>query len=143
MVLDELEAQREEMDETELVRYAALPEDFQSLQEDHPAALESKSKREAGSRLNLWRAYVQDIEASNTGAWQYRTEVRQRVMLARLLDLMRDHSDLDDLRKAISALDRRLRPRFEAGDFVWDERLTPIYPYSRYWFLYGKPKTGE
>jgi hypothetical protein len=140
LTLDELEAQRDEMEASEQKRYSSLKEEFNSLQVERAVALETKTAREAGARLNLWRAYVQDIEASDSGEWGYRTEVRQRVMLARLMNLIRAHAEFDELRDAILGLDRRLRPRFDPGDFVWDEKLIPIYPRARFWFLYGQPK---
>lgn len=143
LLLDELEAQRGDMDGLGLKRYSGLQAELRALQAERSVALESKCIKEAASRLNLWRAYVQDIEASNIGEWQYRTEVRQRVMLARLMDLVHAPPELGPLKDAISSLDRRLRPRFATGDFVWDENLMPIYPRTSFWYLYGKPKRKE
>ena len=40
-------------------------------------------------------------------------------------------------------LDGRLRPRWEAGEFVWPDGLQDAYPRSDYWWLYGAPRAGS
>jgi hypothetical protein len=140
LVLDELRAQEAEMDADQRHRWRGLLERFESTRRARQVAMETKSAAEANSRLNLWRAYIHDIETSEAGEWGYRNEVRQRVMLARLLDLQGDDGDVPRIQAALADLDRRLRARFSKGEFVWDERLQAVYSPERFWYLYGRPR---
>lgn len=140
LVLDELAAAESEMRGHQRRRQGELVARFEAAQQERRVAIETKAAAEANSRLNLWRAYLQDLEHSEAGEWSYRNDVRQRVMLARLMDLLGGDPDLPELRSSLSRLDRRLRARFSAGDFVWDKRLRRVYPQEPYWYLYGKPR---
>jgi hypothetical protein len=141
LVMDELAAAENDMHADQRQREQELIALFDSTEQERQVALKTKCTAEASSRLNLWRAYIQDVERSEAGEWGYRNEVRQRVMLARLMDLPGEHPDLQDIRTALSGLDGRLRARFSSGEFVWDDRLQQIYPKGRFWFLYGKPRS--
>ncbi len=140
LVLDELKAHQGGMDADQRRCMRGLLERFESTRQARQVAMETKSAAEADSRLNLWRAYIQDLEASETGEWGYRNEVRQRVMLARLLDLPGEGAEPARIQGALSDLDRRLRSRFSEGGFIWDERLRAVYPRERFWYLYGGPR---
>jgi hypothetical protein len=45
----------------------------------------------------------------------------------------------DDLRIRLNEVDRGIRAHATQAEFVWDERLRPIFPAERYWYLYRRP----
>jgi hypothetical protein len=105
--------------------------------------LERKAAQELRSRLNLWRAYLFDIEERVDTTENYPHEVRNRVMFEHLADLSIRQPDtklqVDEMRN----LDTRLRSFFAPGEFVWDARLEGIYPQNTFWFLYGLPRPRD
>jgi hypothetical protein len=84
-----------------------------------------------------------DLEEAPRAAELYPQEVRQRAMAARLEAAAADLADAAASRRALREADSRLRRRFNPGPFVWDRRLSRIYPASEFWFLYGMPRSGE
>jgi hypothetical protein len=63
-------------------------------------------------------------------------------MAARLEDTSADLPEAAPTRRALGELDSRLRRRFDHGPFAWDRRLARLYPASRFWYLYGTPRSG-
>ncbi len=94
---------------------------------------------ELKQRLNLWRAYIQDLQETPAAATSYTTDVRHRVLLTRLRPFISDEKALDDLRARLDPLDGRLRGFFRRGTFIWHRRFRHLYHEREYWFLYGKP----
>lgn len=98
------------------------------------AAWEKKAAQELGTRLTLWRNYLDDCREEEALLGNYPREVRWRVMLALLsAELPQDSAELN-------ALDLRLRAKFRTGAFIWDEQLANQFPQDDFWFLYGKLK---
>jgi hypothetical protein len=108
-----------------------------------PAALERKALRELPQRLNLWRAYLTDLAENPREARSFSTDVRNRVLLSRLLPVLSDRSETETWEQRAAALDAALRPIWHPGAFVWDDYLTPAYPREEYWFLYGGPAAAS
>jgi len=99
-----------------------------------------KIATEARSHLNLWHSFLMDLaESPHSAADRYPQDVRERVLLS-LLATQPESTLLDAAhRRAVAELDRELRLRFREGEFVWDSRLTSVFPRSDFWFLYGQP----
>jgi hypothetical protein len=140
LTMDQLQAVQREMTPAQASDHRRLVMFVDQLRFKHAVALESKAVREAGSRLNLWRAFVLDLEETPRRAGNYEYEVRHRVMLARLEEFAGDHIDFREKRAAAEAVDRRLRAMFVDDAFRWDARLETIYPREVYWYLYGHPR---
>jgi hypothetical protein len=103
----------------------------------------AKVAAEAHARLNLWRAYLQDLADSPARqAELYAGEVRQRAMLQVLMTAAEGTGFPEAARGEIEALDALLRRSFGAGSFVWAQRLAPAFPPREYWFLYGWPQNS-
>jgi hypothetical protein len=100
-------------------------------------AIERKATAEFSHRLNLWRAYLQDLEEKPHEAAAYAVEVRHRVILNRLLPILRDEVGVEA--KRLEQADEQLRLRFHPGGFVWPPDLEQTYPQVSFWYLYGKP----
>jgi hypothetical protein len=93
-----------------------------------------------GARLNLWKAYIADLEERKGQQANYDQEVTQRVRLALLRERIGDAAASDELINLIQTIDIRGLALTIPSEFVWDTRLEPIYPADKYIFLYRKPK---
>jgi hypothetical protein len=103
----------------------------------HPAAIEAKAEAEIPYRLNLWRAYLQDLTEKPTEIAAYTSEVRHRVILDRLLQIRGGEAGAKAMQMAQT--DEQLRLWFRAGSFVWSSELKRAYPEGPFWYLYGGP----
>jgi hypothetical protein len=91
--------------------------------------------------LSVWRSYLQDMRDGRTDPTDYIQEVKQRVILSRLLEQTRSSPDVNTTTSVLDGLDRDLRSMFVYGEFVWDARLKRVYPEEDFWFLYGELRT--
>jgi hypothetical protein len=140
LTFDQLRAVKNEMNSAQDASHDRLMMRMDLLRTKHAVAMETKAGREGASRLNLWRAFVTDLEESPGRAGNYAYEVRHRVMLARLAELAPASADLMDALEKAQAVDRRLRRIFERNVFIWDQSLEETYPPGHYWYLYGHPR---
>lgn len=140
LVLDRVEALTPKAAEVSANTIEHLRSTFTRLQHERPANLEKKALAEWRQRLNLWRAYLSDLLSAESAAGAYAVEVRQRVLLTRLLSLVLDTSEQERMRGQLKDQDSRLRRRFQDGPFIWDPALLDAYPPGEYWFLYGQPQ---
>ncbi|HEY71544.1 MAG TPA: hypothetical protein G4O08_13285 [Anaerolineae bacterium] len=140
LTLDQLEAVQGEISTAQVADLRRQNMRMDQLRFKHAVALENKAAREAGSRLNLWRAYIGDLEEMPGRAGNYAYEVRHRVMLTRLETFGAEHVDFLKAVSAAKSVDRRLRRVFKQEAFIWDERLQQTYPPQQYWYLYGQPR---
>lgn len=136
---DELRVQAENMEADQIERYTELDGRWQEIRAQRSANLEQKALREISQRLNLWKAYLQELFESSQAAHSYPNDVRQRALLKRLQSFVSDEDELQSLRRQLQSLDGKLRRVFRSGSFVWHPRLVPLYSEREYWFLYGEP----
>lgn len=111
---------------------------WETLHASHAAAIEGKAVGELPHRLNLWRAYLQDLAEKPTEAAAYPTEVRHRVIISRLLEELGDARG-EAARGQVRRLDQDLRHRAESAPFIWAPALARVYPPESYGFLYLRP----
>jgi hypothetical protein len=103
-----------------------------------------KATNEAGARLRSMEAFFAECEdAPETCAANYLPEALRRTVIQELVDGL-NTANLPDsgLDKSLKNVDAQLRRFVESSSFLWDERLRPVYPQSRYWWLYERP-TGK
>lgn len=112
---------------------------WETIRSRRPVAIEDKALAELSPRLHAWGAYLQDLGATPAEAVRYPVEVRQRVILSRLLGLLAAREAAQPGRGRVQAADAALRRRFEPGPFVWEAILQEVYPPTDFWFLYGRP----
>jgi len=143
LTLDELEASESDLAPALAARLRSLRSRVEALRSKWAAAIQRKAAQELKSRVNLWRAYLTDLEESPRAAELFPQEARQRVMAARLEAASGDLPEGASSRRALQEVDSRLRQRFNPGAFIWDRRLARVYPASEFWFLYGTPGGGE
>lgn len=141
LTLDELKALEGELAPELAARLESLRGAMEEQRKEWRSSLARKAAKELHSRVNLWRAYLGDLEEGAKAVELYPQEVRQRVMAGRLEEEAAPAEAAEVLR-ALDELDSRLRRRFNPGPFLWDRRLAAVYPASGFWFLYGAPRAS-
>jgi hypothetical protein len=137
LTLDELQAQRDDMSPEQAARFTRVEVEMQRSKSKWTVAMERRATREMHNRLNLWRAYIADIEARSETGENYRYEVRQRVIFARLQEIAQKEPETQNFLDEMGQLDKRLRGVFIRDEFIWDPQLQPVYPRGQFWYLYG------
>ena len=140
---DESLVQAAEMNPEQKVRHAKLLHLWDRVLYTWRSALGRKSEQEMGMRLNLWRAYLSDLDEGSASHFDYHREVRNRVQFTRLQHLATGSSKTLQMVKTIRTLDARLLDLTISGEFIWDERLREIYPEENFGFLYRQPRTNS
>jgi hypothetical protein len=140
LALDALTASAEDLSPERRADWERARRRWESELVSHRAAVASKAAAELRQRVHVWRAYVQDIlEKGNESARHYSSEVRHRVILARLTEVSGRQLE-SSLDRHLAEADGALRSRFTTGAFVWEAALSRLYPPSAFWFLYGRPE---
>jgi hypothetical protein len=140
MTQDESLAQETEMNSDQKARLANLQSQWKRILNKWRSALGRKSEREMGMRLNLWRAYLSDLEEGSASHFDYHRETRNRVQFTRLRTLTASNSKTLKLEKTMRSLDARLLNLTIASKFIWDARLRETYPEREFGFLYRQPR---
>ncbi len=143
MTEDESLAQEAEMSPDQKVRHANLQHQWELTLHKWRSAVGRKSEREMGMRLNLWRAYLSDLEEGSASHFDYHREVRNRVQFARLQTIAIGSSETLKMGKTIRSLDARLLNLTIPSEFIWDDRLREIYPEGNFGFLYRQPRENS
>jgi hypothetical protein len=140
LILDELSAQNPEMTPKEAMRYDKLIRKVEGIHGQWRVAVENKAGQELKARLNMWRAYLQDLEEKHEWIENYSREVRTRVMLHHLMAIIGSKPELETEYKMINNLDKRIWDFVIPGKFIWDDLLQPIYPKEKFPYLYTRPR---
>ena len=143
MTRDESQAQEAEMNSDQKARHAKLQRQWNEVLNKWRSALGRKSEREMGMRLNLWRAYLSDLEEGSASNFDYHREARNRVQFTRLRTLTASNSKTLKMEKTIRSLDARLLNLTIASEFIWDDRLREIYLEGDFGFLYRQPRENN
>ena len=143
LTLNELKVQEKDMSPSQRADHDRLFLQMERVRVKWAVGLERKAAQELRSRLNLWRAYLYDIEERVDTAENYPYEVRHRVMFEQLADLSIRQPETKPRVNEMRSLDLRLKSIFAPGAFVWDARLEDIYPRSPFWYLYGLPRSRD
>ena len=141
--IDELTAQEAELTSNQAAAWLQIQSLFAHNQVRWEVGIERKAVRELNCRLNLWRAYLMDLEEKKEGPDNYAHEARQRVMFQRLLDPASKHPEVALLNVSMLSLDSKLKAFFITGSFIWDKRLESVYPPTDFWYLYGTPRPSR
>ncbi len=140
---DELIAQKTNMDSEQAAEYSRLRLKRQGIFRKWKSAIQRKSLQELGMRRNLWRALVEEIEEKKRQKFDYKQDVRNRVMFQRLQDLVDPSMVDEDLIQGMQSIDTRYISQSQRAEFVWDPELKPLYGEDDYWFLYRIPRERQ
>jgi hypothetical protein len=141
LTLDQLAAQEARMSTDQAMIYQKILLKKATLCRKWAVAIELKSTHEMRTRLNLWGAYLTELEDRTEPSDYFANEVRNRVIFQRLTEYAAQQPDSETLKEDMTHLDSRLRLFFVPGVFIWDQHLQDLYPSTSYWFLYGLPRT--
>jgi hypothetical protein len=141
LTLDELRAAEAQAATAVRPSIQSVEREFDRIHQKWRVAVENKALAEAPQRLSIWRAYLEDLNDGRGDPAGYSQEVRQRVILTRLLQTARGSSKRDETLGRVGDCDAILRGLFVPREFVWDPRLRPVYPEKDFWFLYGEIRT--
>ncbi|HLC03105.1 MAG TPA: hypothetical protein VJK02_08720 [Anaerolineales bacterium] len=141
LALAELRAAEADVDPAGRDAGQAVKREFDRIRQKWAVALEHKALSESSQRLSIWRAYLQDLSDARADPADYPREVRQRVVLARLLEVARQSPDSRTAIGSLAEWDSILRGLLIPGGFIWDARLKDVYPEEDFWFLYGTIRT--
>lgn len=137
LTLDELRASEADLDPAGRAAGQVVEREFDRIRQKWAVSIEQKALLESSQRLSIWRSYLQDLTDARAEPADYIHEVRQRVVLAHLLELARRNPDGRATLGSLAEWDRVLRSLLVPGDFIWDARMKIVYPDRDFWFLYG------
>lgn len=102
---------------------------------------EKKLKQEVPSRLKVMRGFFADCnESPRDCAPAYPVEALRRTVVQEILLALDEFGyDPSELTARAQPTDTALRRVLRAGDFIWSQRLTAVYPRETFWWLYGSP----
>ncbi len=137
---DQLDAVRQTLAAGSKARLRALELEWESATVKWKSAISQKASAEISSRLNLWNAYLTDLNDGHGDKFDFQREVRNRVIIERLIPHILEP---DAWQVDLQASDGLLRSLVTPGEFVWPEELQSEYPRAQYWFLYRTPRKPE
>jgi hypothetical protein len=119
----------------------AAQSQFDEVRKEWAVAYEGKIQRELKVRISaLDQFFIECADNLRGCADEYPSMIEKRVMAELLHDeAIALKSASPGLTGGLTALDNKIHRYFEKGNFVWDSRLEPAYPPTKYWFLYGRP----
>ncbi|TFH37597.1 MAG: hypothetical protein E4G99_02215 [Anaerolineales bacterium] len=136
--LDQLDALRQTWDAQKESQFLEIEMQWEQSQAKWKSAIERKAEHEISSRMNLWRAYLEDLEEGQGAMFDYGRELRNRVMIERLftLGVAREPWEAE-----LQRLDRLLQSLVIPSEYIWPQSTQYHYPQVPYWFLYSRPRS--
>jgi len=99
----------------------------------------ARLEREIKARLDSLRWFLDDCLADRQRCHvEFPFEMRNRQRIEEALKAM-SYRLPAELQRSLQQIDERIRLLTVASPFVWDERLRPLFPAERYWYLYLRP----
>ena len=139
-----LEGSKEELEPEQYKRMKAARSLVEEAMAEWKAHAGQKMARELEARLNSWREYANDCQERRQSCLSgYPNGAEKRTIAELLIDKASGFADVSEFRERVEALDAGFRPFFAPGEFIWDMRLTAVFPLERFWWLYGGPEIKE
>ena len=94
-------------------------------------------EREIRARIGSLKWFLDDAAGDPRRLRQeYPYEIRNRQRIAVMLDELGSDASPEIL-AVVAQMDQRLRLAPKPAGFLWDDKLAPLYPAEKFWFLYG------
>ena len=96
-------------------------------------------QREVKARLDSLNWFLDECSSDPARCrGEYPFEIRNRQRIDAIVGEL--GTDLPpELKNQISRIDERIRMVVRPGNFAWDARLEPVFPRTRFWYLYVSP----
>jgi hypothetical protein len=96
-------------------------------------------QREIKARLDSLNWFLDECSSDPARCrGEYPFEIRNRQRIDAIVSEL--GTDLPaELKTQISRIDERIRMIVRPGNFAWDTRLEPVFPRTRFWYLYVSP----
>lgn len=99
----------------------------------------NRLRREIKTRLDSLKWFLDDCGADRQRCHvDFPFEMRNRQRIEEALKEI-DYQLDDELQKLLNQVDSRIRLVAAAAPFLWDDRLRPLFPPDKYWYLYLRP----
>ena len=99
-------------------------------------------EREVQSRLKAMGEFFRDCrESIKLCSGAYLVEAMRRTIIQELMIALDEQGvESGNLKFKLQHTDNELRSWVTAGEFLWSDRLLPLYPQESFWWLYGRPE---
>jgi hypothetical protein len=96
-------------------------------------------QREIKARLDSLRWFLDDCASDRQRCHvEFPFEMRNRQRIEEALKEL-DYQLDGELKKQLQRIDERIRLAAVGAPFLWEERLKPLFPAEKYWYLYMRP----
>ncbi len=137
--LGRLQGERDALSEDEQARLDQVQTRADEIAYSLQSRFNQRLNQELKSRMDSIRYFLNECgEASGRCREEYPFEMRNRQRITEILRLLGDDAD-PELLKSLEAVDQRILRISKESPFVWDERLSSVYPQPKYWYLYRRP----
>lgn len=137
--LNRLLALRADLSKDEKTHVDNAVAQFETVQHELQSRYRSLLQREIAARLDALTWFLDECQNDRDRCRsEFPFEVRNRQRIQELLHALDDEMP-GELTSRIDTVDARIRQMTEKADFVWQDRLQPIYPEDPYWYLYVLP----
>lgn len=145
MRLRRLHEQSNQMSDAQRATLERISYEHERVRNEWTLHYNNKLVQEANSRLKLLNQYFHDCqEDPRTCANAYLPEALRRTIVQEIADTLEQQNMASaELDNAIRNADSGLRRYTVPSDFIWSQELQPLYPKSRFWWLYAKPQVRE
>jgi hypothetical protein len=142
MRLRRLHVLEDHMTDAQRATLDSITHEHERVRKEWTLHYNNKLVQEATSRLKQIVQYFQDCrEDPRTCANAYLPEALRRTIVPEIADALEQHDvPSAELDNTIHIADSGLRRYAMPCDFIWAEELQPVYPKSRFWWLYAKPQ---
>ncbi|RMH01447.1 MAG: hypothetical protein D6706_01775 [Chloroflexi bacterium] len=107
--------------------------------------LEQKAHHELDARIRQWSEYLKDLAQGESAHSNYPVAVEARAMIEAIIDQLQmpPYRLEPTVPERVTMLDKSLKSRWQKGTFVWPAEWESAYPAAKYWWLYGRPRSGQ
>ncbi len=134
-----LQGERDRLTPEEQARLDALQQQVDSVIYSLRHRFHERLQREMKARLDSLRWFLDECREDRARCRaEFPFEMRNRQRIEEILKQLGDQVP-QELTEALRAVDQRIRQYAQPSDFIWDERLKPIFTPHPYWYLYVRP----
>ncbi len=134
-----LSAERDRMIPEQQARFDAARSTAEKTIYSLRTRFHQRLQREVKARLDSLTWFLDECASDPARCrGEYPFEIRNRQRIDAILSEL--GTDLSpDLKSQINRIDDRIRMLVKPGSFAWDARLEPVFPRTRFWYLYVSP----